>query len=71
MANSAGLSLCATSNLLNKQELGVVFLADRVSELGIEPVQLLGVAFTIGAGSLAAVAWRLRADGMAAGPENV
>lgn len=70
-ANSAGLSLCATSNLLNKQELGVVFLADRVSELGIEPVQLLGAAFAIGAGSLAGLAWRLRSDGMPAGPKKV
>jgi len=33
--NTAGLSLCATTNLANKVDLGVVFMADRLDSLGL------------------------------------
>jgi hypothetical protein len=50
--NSAGLSLCATSNLFNKQELGLVFLSERLEAIGIGPEPLLASACLI-----AVVAW--------------
>jgi len=61
-SNSAGLSLCATSNLINKQELGLVFLSERLAAIGIEPVALLVAAVTIGAVWLSLVAWHVAGE---------
>ncbi|NCA10343.1 hypothetical protein EBR56_00790 [bacterium] len=58
-SNSAGLSLCATSNLINKQQLGLVYLSERFAAVGIEPVALLVAAVTIGAVWLSMVAWHV------------
>jgi hypothetical protein len=47
-SNSAGLSLCATSNLIDKHDLGLVFLSGRLAANGIGPSQLIAMASLIG-----------------------
>jgi hypothetical protein len=62
-SNSAGLSLCATSNLFNKQEFGLVFLSERLDVTGISPGLVLCVAFLIGLAAFITIVFHQVRDG--------